>query len=63
MRELSLHLLDLAENSVSANASRITIRVEELLPEDRLLLEIGDDGSGMSPEILAIIQDPFVTSR
>ena len=63
MRELSLHLLDLAENSVSANASWITIRVEEPLPEDRLLLEIGDDGSGMSPEILAIIQDPFVTSR
>lgn len=63
MRELSLHLLDLAENSVSANASRITIRVEELLSEDRLLLEISDDGNGMSPEILAIIQDPFVTSR
>lgn len=63
MKELSLHLLDLAENSVSANAHRITICVEERLPDDRLLLEIYDDGVGMSPEMLAVVQDPFITSR
>lgn len=63
MRELALHLLDLAENSVSAQARKICIRVEEDLQNDRLRMSIEDDGQGMDAEMLARICDPFVTSR
>ncbi len=63
MRELSLHLLDIAENSVAAQASAIRIHVCEDLPDDRLLLSISDDGRGMDPATVARIVDPFVTSR
>ena len=63
MRELSLHLLDIAENSISANAKNITIEVTEDLRSDLLKLSIQDDGRGMSPEMVAVVMDPFVTSR
>lgn len=63
MKELSLHLLDLAENSVAAGASRIEIEVLQSQPQDRLTLGISDNGRGMPPEFLQIISDPFVTSR
>lgn len=63
MRELSLHLLDIAENSVAAGARNITIRVSEDLANDQLLLSVQDDGKGMDAETAAKIVDPFVTSR
>lgn len=63
MRELSLHLLDIAENSVAAGARNIVIRVREDLENDRLLLSVQDDGMGMDAETTAKITDPFVTSR
>lgn len=63
MRELALHILDIAENSISANASKIKILVEENLTEDYLRITIEDDGKGMDAETLAKITDPFVTSR
>ncbi|HEY9077308.1 MAG TPA: ATP-binding protein [Anaerolineaceae bacterium] len=63
MRELALHLLDIAENSISARAKNITITVTESLVEDRLRFVVEDDGSGMSPEMIAKVVDPFVTSR
>lgn len=63
MRELALHLLDLAENSVAAEAHAISIRVEEDLSADRLYLSLSDDGRGMAPALLARVLDPFVTSR
>jgi signal transduction histidine kinase len=63
MRELSLHLLDIAENSVAAGAQNITIRVCEDLAGDRMFLSIQDDGKGMDAETAAKIVDPFVTSR
>ena len=63
MRELSLHLLDIAENSVAAGASNITIRVREDLINDRMILSVQDDGKGMDAETAARIVDPFVTSR
>lgn len=63
MREICLHLLDLAENSVSAGAHTITITVSEDLAADRLLVSLADDGRGMSPEVVAQVTDPFYTSR
>lgn len=63
MRELALHLLDIAENSISAKASRIQIDVEEDHAADRLRLVVIDNGAGMSPEMVARVTDPFVTSR
>ena len=63
MRELALHLLDIAENSVSAQAQNITIIVEEYTSRNRLRMSVEDDGVGMTPEMVARVVDPFVTSR
>jgi len=63
LRELALHILDIAENSISAGASRIRIGVEENLHTDRLKIAIEDKGKGMDAETLAKVTDPFITSR
>lgn len=63
LKELSLHLLDIAENSVAAGAGHIEILVEEDLPQDWLRFTVTDDGKGMNEQLLARISDPFVTSR
>ena len=63
MRELALHILDIAENSISAGASRIRILVDENLDDDLLQIVIEDNGKGMDAATLAKITDPFVTSR
>ncbi|MEI7847741.1 MAG: ATP-binding protein [Chloroflexota bacterium] len=63
MREIALHLLDLAENSVSAGANTIVISVCEDLPADLLTASISDDGRGMDPETVKKVTDPFYTSR
>ena len=62
MRDLSLHLLDLAQNSVRAGAATVCLKV--LLAGDGVLsLIIEDDGCGMSEELLARVQSPFATTR
>jgi hypothetical protein len=63
MRELVLHLLDIAENSASAQASAVQISIHEDLPADRLQLGVLDNGRGMDRETVARVVDPFVTSR
>ena len=63
MRELALHLLDLAENSVAAQADSIQIRVQEDLAQDQLLLSLLDNGKGMTAEMAQQACDPFFTSR
>jgi hypothetical protein len=63
VRELALHLLDIAENSVAAGASSVQIRVVEDTRLDRLNLSVIDDGKGMNPETVAQVTDPFFTSR
>jgi len=47
MQDLSLHILDVAENGISAGANLISITVEEDLNSDRLVIEIEDNGRGM----------------
>jgi anti-sigma regulatory factor (Ser/Thr protein kinase) len=63
LRELALHILDIAENSISAGATRIRISVFENLKDDFLQIVIEDNGKGMDAATLARITDPFVTSR
>ena len=63
MRELSLHILDLARNSIEAGASELTIEVTELPAEDLLLVVVRDNGRGMDEETRRRATDAFFTSR
>jgi hypothetical protein len=63
MREITLHLLDLAENSVSAGARTVRITICEDLKADLLTASIEDNGRGMDPETVKKVTDPFYTSR
>ena len=63
MRELSLHILDLVENALTAGADRITVRVEESTAADRLSIWVHDNGRGMPEEKIRHLEDPFVTTR
>jgi anti-sigma regulatory factor (Ser/Thr protein kinase) len=63
MREIALHMMDIAENSISAGATRVIIRVAENTVRDRLKISIEDNGRGMDDELVARVIDPFVTSR
>ena len=62
MRDLSLHLLDLAQNSITAGANLVTVRMT-LEDSGMLTMELEDDGKGMSPELLARVTSPFATTR
>ena len=63
MRELSLNVLDIAQNSVSANASLIEIELIESTENNELLIGIYDNGKGMTPEQVQSVRDPFFTTR
>jgi anti-sigma regulatory factor (Ser/Thr protein kinase) len=63
LRELALHILDIAENSISAGADQIKISVNEDFLKDLLTITIEDNGKGMEAETLDRITDPFITSR
>ena len=63
MLELSLNVLDVAQNSVSAGADVITITVEEERPRDLLTITILDNGRGMTSEQINRVCDPFYTTR
>ena len=61
MKELSLNILDVAKNSVTANASLIKILIDET--EEKLEIKIIDDGCGMDEETVKRVVDPFYTTR
>jgi anti-sigma regulatory factor (Ser/Thr protein kinase) len=63
MREITLHLLDITENSVSAGAKTIQIEISEDMENDLLTVSVEDDGRGMDADTVARITDPFTTSR
>ena len=63
MREIALHLLDIAENSAAAESKNISIHVQEDLFHDRLMASVVDDGRGMDAETAEKVQDPFYTTR
>jgi len=63
LRELSLHILDIVENGITAGADCIHIQVAESGSDDLLTIKIRDNGRGIPAEKLARLKDPFVTSR
>lgn len=62
MRELSLHILDLAQNSIEAGARNLQIVIDED-EGGYFVFRITDDGRGMSRELLEQVRDPFTTTR
>lgn len=63
MRELSLNVMDVAQNSVRAEATLVRISVTESDNDDRLTIEIADNGCGMTEEQVQQVIDPFFTTR
>ncbi len=63
MLEISLHILDIVNNSVKAQASLISISVHEAIRENLLKISIEDNGCGMDADFLAQVLDPFRTTR
>jgi len=63
MEDLSLHILDIVENSITAGATNIRITIHEDTKENLLLIKISDNGKGMDEEILKNALDPFHTTR
>lgn len=61
MKELSLNILDVAENSVKAGATLTQIAIDET--DELLTLKITDNGCGMSEETVKVVTDPFYTTR
>ena len=59
MRELALHILDIAENSVNANADLIRISLNESTITDKFSISVSDNGKGMDEEMVKTIIDPF----
>jgi len=63
LRELALHILDIAENSIAAGASQIAIGIRKDTRNDELVITVKDNGHGMDDELIAKVMDPFITSR
>jgi len=63
VEDISLHILDIAENALKASATRIEISVIEDLEQDRLTIHILDNGKGMDEKMVQTVTDPFVTTR
>lgn len=63
MRELSLHIMDIIENGVTAGASLIRLTIEEDRAQNWLRITIADNGRGMNGEMLKRALDPFFTTR
>ena len=63
MQDLSLHILDIVENSIRAGAGRVEIRLTEDEENDLLTVSIRDDGKGMDPQTLRRAADPFFTAK
>jgi len=63
MKELSLHILDIVQNSLTAGARHVEIFIRDSAARDLVEIVIRDDGRGMEPELLRQVTEPFVTTR
>lgn len=63
MEDISLHIMDIAFNSIEAASSIIKIEIKAIKNDKILFLEISDDGRGISKKNLKNVTDPFITSR
>ncbi|NLB89943.1 MAG: ATP-binding protein [Clostridiales bacterium] len=62
MRDLSLHLLDVVQNSVKAKSTLVTISIE-IDENGKMKVTVLDDGCGMSKEMVEQVTNPFFTTR
>ena len=63
MRDLSLHLMDIVQNSISAKASEVCISITADREGDFLIIKIADNGEGIDESLLKDITSPFATTR
>ncbi|MGI6161539.1 MAG: ATP-binding protein [Christensenellales bacterium] len=63
MKEIALHILDIAQNSIAAGATLIEISVDEQAQRDMLAINVRDNGRGMSADMLSSVESPFSTTR
>jgi anti-sigma regulatory factor (Ser/Thr protein kinase) len=63
MEDLSLHILDIVENSIDAGAKKVEIKIVANKDADRLILIISDDGRGMDEDTVKMIKDPFFSTK
>ena len=63
MKDISAHVMDITQNSITADASQILIDIVCDDIKDELTVSIADNGKGMSPEMLASVTSPFTTTR
>lgn len=61
MKEIALYILDIAQNSIAAGASALEVTLSETA--ETIVFILGDNGVGISPELLAQVSDPFTTTR
>jgi hypothetical protein len=63
MKDLSLHILDILQNSVAADATLIKLKIDEIPDADKYLVKFTDNGKGMDAEMVHNVADPFFTTR
>jgi hypothetical protein len=63
MQEISLNILDIAQNSITARAAKLAIIVDEQPEKDVLQITVIDNGCGMTEQQLTCVTDPFYTQR
>lgn len=63
MEDLSLHILDIVENSIDAGAGLIEIVLTEDSAADRFAITIKDNGRGMTEETIQKVLDPFFSTK
>lgn len=63
MKDLSLHLLDIAQNSMVVGSTEVKIAVSVDYDADTIIIEVTDNGRGMSEEFVRHVTDPFTTTR
>lgn len=63
MKEISLHVLDIVQNSITAGGTKIQVEIDEQISKNEYVVEITDNGCGMDSEQLKQVDDPFYTTR
>ena len=63
LEDLSQHVLDIAENSVAADATEVLVEISESRKQNTLRMTVQDNGRGMAPDFLERVTDPFTTTR
>lgn len=63
MNNISMHILDIAQNAISAKATMVEICINENIAKNMFEVIINDNGTGMDEDLLAHVTDPYTTTR